>query len=199
MKENKIGGIYYSGHPGGRGRSSQLKIDASEIKSMQSLPLTVTSFGQAQDRGPLIFDSYVVERSANNVWYSPIKDYNVNGRFSAQIDDVFGHDGWKAAGTDIKPINYNVIPSHPNMGFIEGHQLRQFYPNRQDTPTKTYVGHEILNAVGINNVGYYVSKRSNHYGDMMQMLSNQKMRAELEEWIDFLSEKGIAAKSTQRP
>ena len=166
---------HFSGSPQGHIKTA---VAPEKIKSMQHLPLTVSSIPYGDSTNHFVNGKVVTVTSGNIFWTTP-KDYEKYGFFS-QLDDGVSRgnvsfptiDDWKANGE----INRPNLPENqpiPNfyditggkvggLYYIEGiAQLRLWTPDKNDTQVKLYTTPRLVEATDINSIGKRTSQVEN--------------------------------------
>ena len=182
--------------------SSPEKIAPEDIKSMQSIPISVSSYSYG-DYKPSIVKSksgkvYAATRTANNLFLTSLEDFSKYGFFS-QIDDS-NMDEFKSAGEDFRPNMFDIIPKMPNLSYIAGISAGLMnFPDPSDTAVALYTTPEFVNAVDINKVGYFVSKAGNLNNFLRNNLlfdDANNFHYDASQWVKFLNDKGYSIETT---
>jgi len=187
------------------------KIPANKIKSMQHLPITVSSFPYGNSTNHFI-DGNVVTVTSGNIFKTSAHDFNKYGFFS-QVDDgvsrnsvkFAGMDDWIANGTKNYPSRPENQPI-PNfydltggkIGGIEyiegGRQFRLWTPDKGDTQVNLYTTPRLVEATDINSIGKRTSQVENFRQKIhSNLLFNERneLHYEIAQWAKFLDSEGI--------
>ncbi|MBI2656144.1 hypothetical protein HYX03_00205 [Candidatus Woesearchaeota archaeon] len=143
---------------------------------------------------------FVESRTSNKRYLEPAVDYfkQGHGYLSQQAD--YEIDGMKAAGEDVKPAMFNIIPKMPDFALIASPRSRMDFPNNS-TPVNLQTSHDIVNAVNPNRLGYFQSKLAKFEGDLKNLKYDETNRLNYEpvEWVNFLAKKGFSIDTTPNP
>lgn len=185
--------------------SSAPKISPKDYRSMNSLPITLTSYGYGEGNKPLIYGTdgcwVAAHRTANKVVEIPLADFNKYGSFSPQLDDISGYGKWKSAGEDVKPNMFDYVPKMPDIAYITRIAPSPMrFPDSRDTNVDLRTTKEIANAVEPNKVGYFTSKLANRYEECRNLMWDyaNRYKPEAVAWIDFLAKKGFSLDKSKK-
>ncbi|MEK6892450.1 MAG: hypothetical protein AABX25_04650 [Nanoarchaeota archaeon] len=207
-----VNGQVYSPHlDASKVHSYTTKIPGNKIKSMQHLPITVSSFPYGPSTNHFV-DGNVVTVTSGNIFKTSAHDFNKYGFFS-QLDDGVDRgsvkfasmDDWIANGTQNYPNlpNNQPIPNFYDLTggkvggimYIEGvTPLRLWMPDHNDTQVNLYTAKELVNVNDINSVGKRTSQVENFrqklHSDLLFNDRNQ-LHYEIAKWAEFLGSEGV--------
>ena len=186
------------------GTSETVKVAPEDIKSMKGLPISVSSYPYGDYKPSFVKGKegkvYAATRTANNLFLTPLEDYSKHGFFS-QMDDFNRFEEWISAGEDNSPNKHDLIQKIHNIAYIEDITPRRMsFPNPRDTAVELYTTPELVNAVDINKVGYFVSKAGNLHNFLRRdvLFDNaNRFHYEISEWIEFLDKKGFSIEKSK--
>lgn len=194
---------FYEGDPVS---SKTVKIAPKDIKSMQSVPITVGSYGHAVSNPiGVVYDGKInwINRTSGNTFVTTDEDYKKNGYFSPQPDDGIKRDGyqfstfgdWVNAAVNVKPIDFNPIPRISDIAgmrgiaYITGAPLPSF-SHPSDTSIPSRVSSTEVMAVDNNAVGLYGSRvQTNLEQPIRSMIEGGKYHSEGKEYFEFIGER----------
>ncbi len=193
-----------SEHYEGDTTSKAEKIAPEDIKSMTGLPISVSSSPYGDYKPSFVKGKggkvYAATRTANNLFLTPLEDYSKHGFFS-QMDDFNRFEEWVSAGEDNFPNKHDLIRKMNNIAYIEDITPRRMsFPNPRDTAVELYTTPELVNAVDINKVGYFVSKAGNLHNFLRSDVlfdDANRFHYDISEWIDFLDKKGFSIEKSK--
>ncbi|MEK6946434.1 MAG: hypothetical protein AABX32_02405, partial [Nanoarchaeota archaeon] len=187
------------------------KIPANKIKSMQHIPITVSSFSYGPSTNHLI-DGNVVTVTSGNIFKTSAHDFNKYGFFS-QVDDGISRgsvkfasmDDWIANGTQNypnRPENQPIPNFYDLTGgkvggilYVEGvTPLRLWMPDHNDTQVNLYTAKELINVNDINSVGKRTSQVENFRQKLHSNLlfnDRNQLHYEIAKWAEFLDSEGV--------
>ena len=183
--------------------SEPIKVAPEDIKSMESIPISVSSYPYGDYKPSIVKGKsgkiYAATRTANNLFLTSVGDFSKYGFFS-QIDD-FNMDEFKSAGEDVRPNMFDIVPKMPDIGYITDITPRRMnFPDPRDTAVDLYSTPEFVNAVDMNKVGYFVSK----VGNLQQFLRNNvlfndtnNIHYDINRWVEFLDGKGFSFETSR--
>src|SRR3989344_3662078 len=158
-------------------------ISPSSHKSWMHIAPTVTSwpYDMSMASAPYILNTekgdFAVMKTANNIFATPISDYNKHGYFSQQYD--FGMDSWNDAGSKAKPAMFDEV-ALPNKS--DGSLVLVSFGEKQarfmhgDTYLRKYVSDIQIENWPLNNIGVAFHKVHNAKQDLMKYYSSENGR-----------------------
>ena len=186
-------------------------ISPEQIKSMQHLTPTVSSFPYGNSTNHLVDGKVATVTSGNIFWTTP-KDYAEYGFFS-QLDDGVNRgnvsfssmDNWIANGTMNKPVlpENQPIPTYYQLTnnkvggilYIEGITPTGLWmSNHEDTQVGLYTTKDLVNINDMNATGKRVSQAENFRQKIHSNLlfnDDNQFHYEITKWVEFLDSQGV--------
>src|SRR3989344_1142457 len=157
LSSYRVLSTHYRGSPA---HSSSPKVDPDKIVSMRGLSPSLTSYGYGHAKFHVIGDDVVTVTASGN-HFKTLKENFARFGPVTQIDD-YGMDRWKAAGENVRPNMFSLIPVIPNIAYITGAApLGMYLPSNRDTPINLQTTPRLVEAVAPNEMGIHVSKHAN--------------------------------------
>ena len=143
--------------------SASLKIAPESITSMQSIPITMSSYGYGKGM-PHFAKGLVFEKTANNMYWTHDGDFERNGR-ALGPDDYFHYGNWIKAATNYGPNSWNRVALPPRTSASEA--IESFEPihltsHIEDTPLNKPIHIFYMRGLRINEAGKKLSELENH-------------------------------------
>lgn len=138
------------------------KIAPESYKSMQSIPITVSSEGYGESR-PHFAKGLVYERTANNLYWTNAMDFERNGR-ALGPDDYFHYGNWIKAAKDYGPNSWNRVSLPPRTSAseaVESFDSINLSSHIEDTPLNKPIHIFYLRGLRMNEAGKKVSEVEN--------------------------------------
>ena len=169
------------------------KIEAKDIASGIPMPPTVASYGHGQWSYAEKNGDAVTITSSGNQYKTSLNSLMYHGPIT-QIDDR-GMNRWIANGTINPPARNKYIDVMPNTTYTRGvSELGMWLPHPHDTKVNLKTTPRLVEAIGMNDVGKFVSRDANNYDRFRRLLWDRTNRPSevAGEYIKFLSKKGFS-------
>src|SRR3989338_1133100 len=143
--------------------SAAYKIETERIRSMKSIPITVSSEGYGESR-PHFAKGLVFERTSNNLYWTNARDFERNGR-ALGPDDYFHYGNWIKAAKDYGPNSWNRVSLPPRTSSSEAVEIFDsinLSSHIEDTPLNKPIHIFYMGGLRMNEAGRELSKLENH-------------------------------------
>ncbi|MBI2559081.1 hypothetical protein HYW20_07205 [Candidatus Woesearchaeota archaeon] len=142
---------------------SSPKIAPESIRSMESIPITASSYGYGESR-PHFAKGLVFERTANNIYWTTDRDFERNGRAPPEPDSYYHYGNWIKAAKDYGPNSWNRVSLPPRTSSseaVESYDSVNLSSHIEDTPLNKPIHIFYMRNLRINEAGKEISKAEN--------------------------------------